>query len=736
MMSILKKLENISLSKYLNKTYQVLILLVLSIILFYNFNIIFLLFYLFILILFIKRAFYITIVSLSILIVIILFILCNNYQYEKRYNLYQKENEISNIVYLVNSVTFKNNYQLLLLKKDYFFYQIYLYDSDIDKNILPGSVIKISGNIEVTPNVSLKHSFSYYDYLKSNKIIGKINITNYQIIQKKFHINLLSYKINEYFNNNYSINTSIYLKALLIGDKTSMDSSIEDDINKIGISHLFVVSGLHVSIFVLIISSICKVFKLKESITNKIIIIILFLYLLITNVLISVFRVFLAQIFKFLNKDKQINTFNLFSINLIIAMILFPNIINSYSFILTYLISGMILLSKEILKNKSKITQGLLISIVSTLSTLPIIINISSQLNFLSIIYNLFYIPLMSYFILPLSIIIIVFPFLNNLYNIIIELFNSLVSINSNINLGIIIFPKFNALMILIYYFIFYSILCFIENKNIIKLSKTLLLFILILFVYQNKQFFNLNKEINFLNLSIGDSTLIKYPNNTCNILIDTGENEEILLYLKKEGIKRIDYLIISHGDSDHNFMMKDIINELRVKNVIISIYDNISLSYIKQISKKVNLIQLKAYNELITKHFNLILLNPINNNQNINDNSLTFILNLQDITILFTGDISKNIEEELIKNFKIDVDILKVAHHGSATSSSKKFLDNIKFKIAVSMNGYNNKYGFPNKYTLNNFKNKILLNTIDYGTVSFKKHLFSKKYKYKSFII
>ena len=185
----------------------------------------------------------------------------------------------------------------------------------------------------------------------------------------------------------------------------------------------------------------------------------------------------------------------------------------------------------------------------------------------------------------------------------------------------------------------------------------------------------------------------------------------------------------------EYNFN-KDIINELRVKNVIISIYDNISLSYIKQISKKVNLIKLKAYNELITKHFNLILLNPINNNQNINDNSLTFILNLQDIKILFTGDISKEIEEELIKNYKIDVDILKVAHHGSATSSSKKFLDNIKFKIAVSMNGYNNKYGFPNKYTLNNFKNKILLNTIDYGTVSFKKHLFSKKYKYKTFII
>ncbi len=736
MMLILKKLKNILLYDIINNAYKLLIILISFIFVIYNFNFISLIFILFIIYLYFKKNLRLLIYSIIIFLLILIQILIYHINYNLTIDRYKNNNQINN-TYKVNNVSFKENYQLILLKDRNFYLNLYLYDDKINYNIIPGSIVYIKGIIEIPSKNYLEYTFSYFNYLKENKIIGIIKQENIKIIENTFSINIIAYNIKKYYDNNFSISSSSYLKALIIGDKTSLDSSLKDNINKIGISHLFVVSGLHVSIFVIIISKLTNLMHIKEKYSDIITIIILFIYLFITNILISVFRVFLSQILKFLNKDKQINTFNLFSINVIISMIIFPNKILSYSFILTYLISGVIILSKKILEEKSKFIQSLLISIISIFITLPIIININGEINLLSIIYNIFYIPFVSYLIIPLSLIVSILPFLKTIYEVIINLFNSSINYLGSLNSGIIIFPMFSFFFILIYYFILYLVLYYFELKNTKRTMYCILVFIIFLFIYQNKIIFNLDKEINFLNLEIGDATFIKYPANTCNIIIDTGENEEILLYLKKRGIKRIDYLIISHGDSDHNYMLKDLIKTFNVKNVIISSYDNISLRYLNETKKRVNLIKIKGYNEIKTKYFNLTLYNPLVNNQDINDNSLVFKLDLNDLSILFTGDASINIEKDIIKKYNnINVDILKVAHHGSNTSSSVEFLNSIKFKLAVAMNGYNNTYGFPHKNVINRFSNKILLNTIDEGTIKFKKKIYQKHYIFKSYKI
>lgn len=88
-----------------------------------------------------------------------------------------------------------------------------------------------------------------------------------------------------------------------------------------------------------------------------------------------------------------------------------------------------------------------------------------------------------------------------------------------------------------------------------------------------------------------------------------------------------------------------------------------------------------------------------------LNNNSLVCKLNYNNFSMLFTGDIEKIAEEEILKNINNDLlkaDILKVAHHGSKTSSTQKFLESIKPKIALIGVGENNKFGHPNDDVLN----------------------------------
>ena len=732
-MLCLKRLKNILLS---NNVYLVLILLVISFWLISLNNIIEIIIIFGLLIFFsyfiIKYNIYYFLIYLALIILVIINLLFNNYFYNKEINTHKQNNYFIEERCQVINVCNINNYQKIEIKINKYYYYFYLFDEEINSSIKPGTIINIKGFLELPSENELDGCFNYKEYLYYDKIIGTIEIEDYTIINYVFHYNLLSYYIGEYYDLFFDDLSSSYLKALILGEKTSLDNSLKDNINSIGISHLFVVSGLHVSIIVLIISFICSKFKVNKSLEQILTIIILFIYLIITSFLISVIRVFLSQILKFLNKSLKLSAFNLFSINVIIVMILFPLKVFSLSFILSYLISGMIILSKKILMNKSYIKQMLLISLISTLVTLPLVVNINGSINILSIFYNLLYIPLVTYIILPFSIIVSFIPILSFLYQYVIIIFNYLINLNAFIKVGNLIFPSFNTIISLIYYIFLYLILNKLEIKKLFNNKRLIILFSIFLLLFKNINFLNLNIEISFLNVGLGDSTLIIYPNNTLNILIDTGEEEEILTYLKKRGISRIDYLIISHGDSDHMGQLVNIVKELKVKNIVISKYDYNTVKVINSLFIKPNVIIIKELGIYNLKEVSINVISPIKNYNNTNDNSLVFIMNIDNFKILFTGDISSIVEKEIINKYKINVDILKVAHHGSKYSSCIEFINNVNFKIGIAMNGYDNQFGFPSSEVIERFKGYTLLNTLDFKTITFKKGIFEEKFYLK----
>ena len=260
---------------------------------------------------------------------------------------------------------------------------------------------------------------------------------------------------------------------------------------------------------------------------------------------------------------------------------------------------------------------------------------------------------------------------------------------------------------------------------NYIKYKKKVIsaILVLVLMCFSFILFIPKSLKIHFVDVGQGDCCFIETPENQ-TILIDGGGNEfgefdvgesVLLPYILDRGYTKIDYIIISHFDSDHVQGILTILKELQVKNVLISKQKEESKNYkdfIEIVNKKkikVNIIKkgdrVKIENDLYCdiiwpNEKNLITENALNNN------SIVCKLIYKDFSMLFTGDIEEIAEKEILKENETNIklqnsDVLKIAHHGSKTSTTKEFLEIINPKVALIGVGQNNKFGHPNQEIL-----------------------------------
>lgn len=220
--------------------------------------------------------------------------------------------------------------------------------------------------------------------------------------------------------------------------------------------------------------------------------------------------------------------------------------------------------------------------------------------------------------------------------------------------------------------------------------------------------------------LDNGDSTLIISPRGK-KIIIDGGEKEQKILtaYLLARKIKTVDYAIITHFDSDHFGGIKEIMENLKIKNLVITkqmektkdVEEIINLAK----KKKIKILIVKAGDKIdIEKYMHFTVLWPkedklISENA-INNNSIVAKLTYKNTSALFTGDIEEKAEKEILNLYKnnpkiLKANVLKIAHHGSKTSSTIDFLNAVKPEIALIGVGQNNKFGHPSENTIEKLK-------------------------------
>lgn len=585
---------------------------------------------------------------------------------------------------------------------------------------MDGKLVKPKSN-------TIPNAFNYQKYLYYQNIYYTFKVQSLKIINSKSNI--------FYQSKNYLMALIAnkphqeYYYAFMLGDKSYINEDTWENYQKNGITHLFAISGMHLGILVGILK---KIFHLLHLSKNKCLIlysVFLLYFLFITNFSPSTLRAALFFILLFINRKWHLELSN-FQILLFTALILLsinPFLLFQMGFQFSFLATAGLLLNEAKYQNINYFKKLLYTSFIAIVFTLPISLINFYEINLLSILLNIIFIPLVSLIVYPLILISFCLPFLDWLMSIILLLMETLAKWGSCFNLSIVI-PKINLVLIAFYYL---NVLGFIKYRR----SYFIFIILVIGLFWKTKSYFDPNSYVYLLDVGQGDSILIKSKYQKEIIMIDTGGqanssyhvSDNTITFLKSLGLKKIDLLIITHGDYDHAGEIFNLAREIKLQNIMLNQGEYMEIE--KDILNS-NLPVVKSYQ---SKYIPLEFLNTkVYDDEN--NNSLVTLMQIENYRFLFMGDAEKEKEKDLLENYYLkDITFLKVGHHGSNTSSSKEFIKTVKPKYSLISVGLNNIYGHPSKETLQNLSNSQIYRTDKQGTIEII--LNKNVYQIKSFL-
>ena len=597
-----------------------------------------------------------------------------------------------------------------------------------------GSYIKAYGEIKKPEKNTNFYLFNYQNYLLTKKINYIFKADKIEKINTKIPF---IYQIKNYLNKHIeNYKSKPYLEALVLGKDDNIKENVIESYQTNGISHLLAISGAQITLFSCgLLFILSKLFSKNTSYLFTIMF--LLFYLFITNFQSSILRAVAFFIILTINKqfELKISTLKLLIITLCTLLIINPYLIYSLGFILSFTVSFFLILFKGLInKYQNYFSKTLVISLIAFLSSAPIIINSFFKINLLSPIINLYFVPLVTFIIYPLALLIFIFRPLDNIFLNIVTIMEKASLKLSNIDILNLSMSHINIIFFIIYYLIIIFIL-----YNWQKGRNYVIVFFIILLIHHNINYLNPYSTLTMIDVGQGDSFLLKLKHNKANILIDTGGiasyddrkpydiAQNILIpYLNAEGVNKLDYLIITHGDFDHGGMAKNLIKNFKIKHIILNRENNnLEKEIIKKFKGKITNIS-----EGIIKIEN-ITLNFLNGLNTYDENKASLIIytNIENRNILLMGDATKESENYILNTYNLPkMDILKVGHHGSNTSTSKKLIKKISPKISLISAGTNNIYGHPHQETLKKLKNSDVYITKKDGAVKINLNNFTIK--------
>ncbi len=519
------------------------------------------------------------------------------------------------------------------------------------------------------------------------------------------------------------------IPAMLTGNDVYIDTFINKVFSEAGITHILVASGLHVSVVVSILALILFSFRYKRKIYEILSGMGIISFSMLVGYSPSIVRAVGAYFIYWCAKKllRSADPITVLFETMGIILIINPLSIYNLSFQLSFgAVFGILMFTEHIISRLSwfiyppyivhrlpkqlgrKIEKGYrfivnasAVSISAQLGVLPLMMESFGEASVFALFINV----VISLVILPVygfGIIASIFnlePFVTitkRLCDFIIYLAKLISAIPGNK----FQLPQSNILTVSMCAFVIVCLLrCklpkfrrFFEPMVFLCVAVAIISGSIIAYVPQNKA------EVTFLNVGHGDCAIIRLADRK-TVMVDTGTelmfNSEVLDFLDRKNIEKIDYLFLSHGDSDHSGGLKSLQQLKMVEKVVTGpIFDEEVDPYIHQKVKKGDKINIgNACFE--------ILYAPENAN-NSNDSSVVMKMNFGKSSFLFTGDTSKKVEP-LIEN--IDADVLKVSHHGAKNTCEEEFLVRVSPEFSVISVDKNNSYGHPDKDVLESLK-------------------------------
>lgn len=606
-----------------------------------------------------------------------------------------------------------------------------------------GSIIKINAQYTEATRDRNYGGFNYKTYLRTKKIYGIFNVEDVEIVKNgsdNIIIKLRKY-IQSKLREKLKKENSELAISLIAGDRSHISSEVEDNFKKANLMHMLAISGAHFSYVILIATFISN--RLQHKRLGQLIQIIAIIFFMnLTGNTASVVRAGIMSILLIGSSicKRQNDSLNNIAISAIIQIINNPYIIFDSGFMLSYSgVLGIILFYKKISEHIH--FKSIALTISANIFIIPIMIYNFHTISGSFIISNICASWLLGIIII-LEFISLCIPIklLYMILDLLIMMLRKIAEICANIPFAQMYVPRYAIFFVIIIYILIFcrKLKCRKYVYSFLTIGVSILLIVNFTDVYQDRL------RINFIDVGQGDSCLIRYKGT--NIMIDSGGSlsknkdgksydigENVLNnYLLNRGITRLDYIMASHFDEDHSQGFIFLLKNMKVKNVIISEQYKTSSIYeqFKQICKKQNIqiIYVRSGDEIRIKDLAFKILHPESKENQIsenplNNNAIVCMVKYKNRRILFTGDIEKVAENEMVKEYTngLKADILKVGHHGSKTSTTKEFLDLINPSVALIGVGQNNKFGHPNEDVIKRLeeKNIQIYRTDEMGEIS-----------------
>lgn len=551
---------------------------------------------------------------------------------------------------------------------------------------------------------------------------------------------------------NMSEENGTVLSAMLLGEKSHMDADLKEQYQRAGISHVLAISGLHISFIGLGIYKWIRKSGVSYIGAGVLGILVLSLYTLMIGFSVSVIRAYVMLLLRIgadmTGRVYDMVTALLFSATLIVLYQ--PLYLADAAFYMSHgAILGIIILMpgfKKLFSGKTWMEKGFS-GLAIHIALFPILLWFYFEFPIYSLLINLAVIPLMSW-VLGLGMFgsmgCIVWAPVGRLLlggcDRILKLFDYLSEICCQLPFSRVVFGKPNWWELVIYYvmlagFVFLLGRCK-EKKNILKFKIAGILFVAFTILMFAK-LPNGKVQAAMLDVGQGDCIFIRGPKGQ-TYLIDGGSSDvdelakyRIEPFLKSQGVGKLSYVFVSHGDSDHYNGIEEMIGRqmtgVRIQNLVLpSNYkqDKALLELAgRAIQNEVNVLVINAGQSIIEGELRITCIQPGKSENDLSGNAGSMVLDVhfREFDMLLTGDVEEEGEEQLNENLSGNTyDILKIAHHGSKYSTTEAFLKHVKPRIAWISAGENNSYGHPHQETLERLR-KFHCNvyeTLDYGAI------------------
>lgn len=666
-------------------------------------------------------------------------------------------------------------------------------------NVKIGNIIKVRGKLRQFEEAANKGNFDSRKYYLSLGFYGKIEAGTIEIINSDYsgirqELYELRMEIIERLEKLCSDNNGIFsiinnkngiIGAIILGDKTDLDSDIKELYSVSGIAHILAISGLHISFIGMAIYRLLRR-RFRFLFSAAVSIPVVLSFGIMSGFGISTIMAIIMFILKIVGEvlGRKYDAITAISLAGLVLLVQNPFVVCNSGFQMSFgaIIAIVLILPivEEILNTDNKIIKVLSANFTISLVMNPILAWNYYELPTFSFLLNIVVVPLMSVVIVSsiagifCSCIMfgfgkaVIFPGCG-----ILELYTFLCNIINKSLVASIVVGQPKVTIIIVYYAILLVVLFGLKNirtkytrvekeRNIIKKETGLVLekkakkerrikgqnvklrlacivgFLLLnclIYYIPNPGFY-----ITFINVGQGDGILIHGDNGT-KVMVDGGSTSEkqvakncIVPYLKAEGIGTIDYSIITHTDKDHISGILEILennnsNRIRIKNLVmpdINMKDDTYNELIEKAKlKKINVLYIKKGDTLSLGKTKIKCIYPETTTTASDKNDYCTVLSVKNKTskILLTGDISKEIEEKIKDDIEENYTVLKVAHHGSNYSSSEKFLKKVNPKYSIISVGKNNSYGHPGNETMERLRKQggVIYRTDEKGGITIR---------------